>query len=199
MENMNEMFNNSTENSVYVEGSEEEKPKFVPIEPGEYTGHIKEYSSRVVEWTDKNGDSFKARVHNYKVELADNDNKEFNGRIFRSNGCFQFLEPKEGDKFISNQSGNKSYLRFCEDVGIDCAEVEREVDGETIKVKQLPNIEEKDVLGVPVIAVLNFGKAYEDKNGYTKKPMQVKFIKKWADGERLDVKTTKELEDDIPF
>jgi hypothetical protein len=199
MENINEMFNDSTENSMYIEGTEEEKPKFIPIEPGEYTGHIKEYSSRIVEWTDKNGDSFKARVHNYKVELADNDNKEFNGRIFRSSGCFQFLEPKKDDKFISNQSGNKSYLRFCEDIGIDCTEVEREVDGETIKVKQLPNITEKDALGAPVIAVLNFGKSYKDKNGFTKKPMQVKFIKKWEGGERLEVKTSQEAIDDIPF
>ena len=41
MENMNEMFNNSTENSVYVEGTEETKKKFIPINPGEYFGHIK--------------------------------------------------------------------------------------------------------------------------------------------------------------
>lgn len=198
MENMNEMFNNSTENSVYVEGTEETKKKFIPINPGEYFGHIKEYSSRIVEWS-KDGNSFKARVHNYKVELSDNNDKEFQGRIFRSSGVFQFLEPKEGDSFVSNQSGNKAYLRFCEDVGVECEEVEREIDGDKIQVKQLPNLTEKDVLGAPVVAVLNFGKSYKDKNGFDKKPMQVKFIKKWSDGKRLDIKTSEEAIDDIPF
>ncbi len=197
MEDMNEVFNSSTESSVYIEGNEEPKKKFIPIEPGEYTGHITEYSSRIVEWT-KDEESFKARVHNYKVELKVAD-EEFNGRIFRSSGIFQFLEPQKGDTFVSNKGGNKSYLRFCEDIGVECEEVEREVDGEKLKVKQLPNLTEKDVLGAPVIGVLNFGKSYKDKNGFTKKPMQVKFIKKWADGERLDIKTAKEIEDDIPF
>ena len=131
--------------------------------------------------------------------MSESYNDDFNGRIFRSSGCFQFLEPQKGDDFISNQSGNKAYLRFCEDIGVECKEVKRNVDGQTIKVKQLPNIEEKDVLGVAVIAVLNFGKSYVNKNGFDTKPMQVKFIKKWEGGKRLDIKTTKELEDDIPF
>ena len=108
MENMNEMFNSSTESSVYIEGDEEPKKKFIPIEPGEYTGNITEYSSRIVEWT-KDDESFKARVHNYKVELKVSD-KEFNGRFFRSSGIFQFLEPQEGDTFISNKSGNNIIL-----------------------------------------------------------------------------------------
>ena len=199
MENINETFNNSTESSTYAEGIDEPKTKFIPVEPGDHKGHIIEYSSRIVEWTNKNGDSFKARVHNYKVELSESYNDDFNGRIFRSSGCFQFLEPQKGDDFISNQSGNKAYLRFCEDIGVECKEVKRNVDGQTIKVKQLPNIEENDVLGVAVIAVLNFGKSYVNKNGFDTKPMQVKFIKKWEGGKRLDIKTTKELEDDIPF
>ena len=201
MENMNEMFNNATDSSVYVDNGEDKK-KFTPIQPGEYKGHIKEYNSRIVEWTNKqSGDAYKARVHNYKVELADNTGafKEFNGRMFRSSGCFQFLEPKEGDSFVSNKSGNKAYLRFCEDIGIDCKEVERDVDGQTVIVKQLPNIEEKTVLGKPVIAVLNYGKSYKNKNGFDTKPMQVKFIKKWEDGKPLDIKTEEESLDDIPF
>lgn len=201
MENMNEMFNNATDSSVYVDSGEEKK-KFTPIQPGEYKGHIKEYNSRVVEWTNKKtNESYKARVHNYKVELADNDGAftEFNGRMFRSSGCFQFLEPKDGDTFVSNKSGNKAYLRFCEDIGIQCKEVEREVEGQTIIVKQLPNLDEKAVLGKPVIAVLNYGKTYKDSNGFEKKPMQVKFIKRWEEGKQLEVKTSQEDLDDIPF
>ena len=199
MEDMNQMFNDSTESSTYVEGSDnsEQKKEFIKVEPGDYKSHITEYSSRIVEWT-KGEDSFKARVHNYVIKIAEGDSHE-KGRTFRSSGCFQFLEPQKGDKFVSNSSGNKAYLRFCEDLGIECSEVEREIDGTKVKVKQLPNVSEKDVLGKPVIAVLNYGKEYTNKNGYKTKPLQCKFIKKWSDGEIVEIKTAEENLDEIPF
>ena len=112
---------NDTE-SFFVPGEEtkNEKPKFSPNVRGEFYGHMQEASTREVSWT-RDGKTFKALVYNYEfvVDAKTSENKyksskgeeyegkDYVGRTYKSDGIFRFLEPKKGDDFDSNASGNK--------------------------------------------------------------------------------------------
>tara|TARA_Y100001938_G_scaffold56876_1_gene79371 strand:- start:595 stop:1224 length:630 start_codon:yes stop_codon:yes gene_type:complete len=187
---------------------ETKKPKWIPIADGEYYGHIVDVKSREVN-THKG--KHKAVVFNYSLQVADeNANQtykykwgndtleakgtEYVGKKIRACGVFKYLVPKDGDTFTSNPDGNKSYGYFCEALGIELPTVEKEINGEKVKVKSLPTITEEDITGMPIIGVVGKGRPYTNNNGKEVTPSEVKFVKVWSGGTKKDANNA-----EIPF
>ena len=115
--------------------------------------------------------------------------KDYIGRIYKGSGVFRFLEPEDGDDFISNASGNRNYQRFCETLQVEIPTKTVEMNGESVDVQALPCLDSSEINGRPVIAVIDKGKPYTRK-GKQVTPHVVKFVKKWEGGE---------VSNDIPF
>ena len=202
MANSNEMFDDilSKKESFFIPSDSEAKTPVIPNVRGEFYGHLKNATQKEVEFS-RDGKTYKAIVYNYKFvvdkanaenKYGDTDGKEYIGRKYNANGIFRFLEPAKGDKFDSNQGGNKAYFRFCETLGLECPEKEVKVDGEKVMVKELPHISIEDINNKPVIAFIDKGKPYTDKKtGAQRTPHVVKYVNKWDEGE--------DLTDEIPF
>ena len=172
-----------------------------PLTEGEYLGHIKDVSTREVSFK-----GYKATVYNYWVEVAkenevmkytfkdeEYDGSEYSGRNLKGLGVFKFLTPKEGDDFEANPSGNDKYLLFCKSLGAEIKKEEREIDGKKVTVEIMPSLSEEDIYGRPVIAVVDRGKPYINKQGKEVSPWQVKFVKPWDEGE------IRNFNEEIPF
>ena len=173
---------NDTE-SFFVPGEETDtKPKNAPNVRGEFYGHMQNATSREVEWT-KDGKTFKALVYNYEFVV--------DGRTYRSNGIFRFLEPQKGDKFESNSTGNKRYFQFCETIGVEIPRKVVKMKGQDVEVQVLPPLRGTDIDGAPAVALIDAGKPYKNKEGEERTPFIVKFVKQWEGGVKKDA--------DIPF
>ena len=189
------------------------RPKYRAKQAGEYLGHITKVRTETKEWTDnKTGDNYSACIYNFKVHVAPenssmtylatrngkqetHDGEDYVGWPILANGVFRFLEPnKDGtDTFVSNASGNDGYLRFCQAIGVSVETTPREVNGKTVDVSVIPILEEKDIAGAPVTAVVGRHKDdWVNKEGKTVPQYRVKFVKAWTDGKRL-------VTDDLPF
>ena len=68
---------------------------------------------------------------------------------------------------------------------------------EDIEVQLLPNLTTDDILGQPIIAFVDKGKPFTDKEGKTRQFFECKFCKKWDGGKRKDISTGGKNE--IPF
>ena len=172
-----------------------------PLQQGEYFAHIKD-----VELRDVSFKGFKATVYNYWIQVAKETKsvnftfrdenytgEEYVGRNIKGLGVFKFLSPKEGDDFEANPSGNDKYLMFCKSIGAEIKKEEREIDGKKVNVEIMPSLSEEDVVGKPVIAIVDKGKPYTNKQGKEISPWQVKFVKQWDEGEVRD------FSQEIPF
>ena len=158
-----------------------------------YPSHITECKIAEVSVRKK----YKAKVFNFYVEIADAV-KELTfttdkGNQVKGGGVFFFLNPSDGDDFEANPGGNDKYLHFCESIGIECPEVEVEIDGEKRMVKTLPELQESDIIGKPMMSYIDVA-PWKDKDGNQKFSMNVKNFDKWTDGETRDL----EMED-LPF
>ena len=184
-----------------------------PKVEGDYLGHITDTTTLVREFKTSDGRDVKARIFNYKVEVAhENATREYtftdhNGTQHTTNGepyvgwtvsargVFRFLEPGEGDTFESNSENNVAYLRFCQALGMTIETTQREVNGKTIDVQVLPTLTEHDINGRPVIAVVGRDKDWVNDEGETMPSFRAKFVKLWKEGKALAT-TTKH---DLPF
>ena len=160
---------------------------------------------------------YKAKIYNITVKLSpecanntykcrgidgkvvDGSGSDFVGRELRSVGFFQFLHPKPDDDFEANPGGNRRYLQFCEAVGKPAEMKEVDINGEKKKVKQLPNLMESDILGVPILAVIKNGKPWKGNDGKERVSLEVKWLEPWVDGKPVDVDAVPSKDDDIPF
>ena len=194
------------------EDGSEERDEYIPMVEGEYLGHITETRSLTREFV-KEDRPMKARIFNFKVTVAhENSNNKYTlhrkdrapreitgehyvDKTIVADGVFRFLEPVEGDKFVSNAEGNKRYLMFCQSLGLEIPTEERTINGNTVKVQLLPDVKEDDLEGTPVIAVVGRGQDWTDDTGHTRPSWRVKFTKQWKDGKRLAKTTT----NDLPF
>ena len=214
MANTDELFDDllTKKESFFVPSNNNKKKFNAPNVRGEFYGHLKGATQKEVSWT-KDGEKFKAIVYNYDFEVAkENDSnkytytsykdnseqksegKEYIGRAYKGSGIFRFLEPEEGDDFVSNASGNQSYLRFCQTLGVEILIKEVEMNGEKVEVQALPSLDTGEINGKPAIAVIDKGKPYTWQ-GKERTPYVVKFIKKWEEGKVKDG----EESNDIPF
>ena len=110
---------------------------------------------------------------------------EYVDRTIYARGVFRFLEPGEKDTFESNSEGNKSYYYFCRAIGLECKDIVKEIDGEKVTFKELPNLTTASMDGQPIIAVCDYGKPYTNKEGKEVIPFQVKYAKEWPNGRVL--------------
>ena len=213
MAKVNDVFDDVTGNqSFFVPGTEKKyKGEFTPYAKGEYYCHIVESESRVV---DVKGGEHKAELFTFTVEAApENKTKEFTyhniqgvsttvkgdvyvGRRFKGK-LWRFLEPTKNDTFKSNASGNNGYMRFCETIGVECETDKKEVNGEVIEVKLLPKLSASDMLGKAVIAVVDKGRPWTDREGKRRQYWDCKFSKRWDGGKDIDIKVGEG--DAIPF
>ena len=210
MSTMTETLHN--EEALFIPTEETEKAEYIPKVEGEYLGHIVDAKSLTREFT-KEGRLMKARIRNFKVHVApENSTQTYtlhnsNGEIreitgdhyvdwtVQADGVFRFLEPTETDKFESNAEGNKKYLMFCQSLGMEIPTEERTINGKTVTVQLLPNVQESDLNGTPVTAVVGRGKDWVDDTGKNRPSFKCKFTKRWVDGKKLATTTT----DDLPF
>ena len=185
----------------------------VPKIEGDYLGHITDSRTIVREFKTNEGRNVKARIYNFKVEVAQENStrqytytdrngtehhtsgEPFVGWIVGARGVFRFLEPQEGDTFESNSENNVAYLRFCQALGLTIETAKREIGGKLIDVQILPTLEETDLNGRPVVAVVGRDKDWVNDEGETMPSFKVKFVKLWKDGKRLAATTT----NDLPF
>ena len=135
----------------------------------------------------------------YQIEDIDGkmkqvDGNNYIGREVRSSGIFFFISPDVGDDFEANPGGNRKYMDTVMALGVNCPDVEVDIDGEKKMVKSLPHLDTNDFLGVPVLATIGLGKPWKGTDGVERKSFEVKTIDKWEEGEKVDV----ELED-LPF
>lgn len=199
----------STGGATYYDMSED-KPR-VPMPEGTYPAHITEVESaqRTVKV------KHQAIVYNLKVKIAgkcdahsdfdtlsyDGDKVTVNGsdfadRIIRSNGIFKFLHPSADDEFEANPGGNKGYANMCQVLGKEPVKKTIELNGDEVEVKELPDLTEDDFIGKPVLAVIGRGKPWKGNDGRMRTPYEVKWFRKWADGDVVDVEAK---DDDLPF
>ena len=92
---------------------------------------------------------------------------------------------------------NMGYLKTCEALGLECKEVEKEMDGKVINVKQLPTINEEDILGKAVQVTTKYGRPYKNSKGYDTTPLIIKYFNVWKDGKDKTIEKTNL--DEIPF
>ena len=213
MANVSDVFDDVTgKQSFFVPGKQTDKKKFTPYSKGEYFCHIVESESKVV---DVKGGEHKAELFTFTVEASkENAEKDFSytdretgktvttkgnvyiGRKFKGK-LWRFLEPSKEDTFESNSTGNTGYMRFCETIGIECQTDRKEVNGEVIEVKLLPKLSSADMLGKAVIAFVDKGRPWTDKQGNTKQYWDCKFCKVWEGG--VARKIEQGAGNDIPF
>ena len=123
----------------------------------------------------------------YVSQTDDNGNvvtqggKPFAGRKFFSKGIWLTPDPVKEERWK-----NRTYKEFCENLGV----VFRTDGEDTI----LDEVEESDVLGRPCLAKVVMNE-YE-KDGETKRTMQVNSVTTWKDGVQL---SDDELDSDVPF
>ena len=177
-------------------------------EPGQfYKGHIKDVVVKEVNVKGK----YKAKVYNFSVELSDNadrtyscvekesgqrkqiSGKTFQGKTYKATGVFQFLNPKKGDTFEANSGGNDRYLHLCESVGAKNEKVLVEIDGEEREIVRFPDLNEYDLKGKPIDALLNYHN-WKNRDGDSIKSLMVKAFKEWEGGEDRDLEV-----EDLPF
>ena len=209
MSDMEELF---AGDSLFIEDTEKKnsKPKWTPMVSGEYLGWVTDIEERIVDVKQ----TYKAKVFNYKFKISP-DNKQntysipqsaeygggtkevngsaYEGKVLKASGIFKFLEPKDGDTFQSNPEGNRSYSMLCQTLGLEIKEVETEVSGEMKKCKVLPDIKKEHLEGFPATAVVGPGKPWTNSSGEKRRSWEVKFIKKWDGGTKLEDKS------DVPF
>ena len=82
---------------------------------------------------------------------------------------------------------------FCQSLGMEIPTEERTINSKTVTVQLLPNINEDDLNGTPVTAVVGRGTPYTNKQGKEVNPWQVKFVKAWDEGK------TRDFTEEIPF
>ena len=181
---------------------ESNRKKIIPKQV--YYSYIKEVSIKEVPVKSR----YRAKVFNLTLELAAENKKvtffdngvEVNGGIYegreiRTKGIFLFLNPSNGDDWESNNGANESYLRFCENIGVECPEVEVELDGEKTKVKQFPILDASDLIGKPIRAYI-VEESWRDKSGQSRTSVKAVGFEKWEAPLRDDLK---DKHDDIPF
>ena len=201
MANENDMFNEVTkEQSFYTKAK---KKSFTPYAKGEYFGHIIEVDSKVL---DVKGGQYKARLYTYTVQVSSkNKDKDFyyegiDGKPVATKGdvyvnckfkgkLWRFLEPTKDDTFESNASGNTGYLKFCETIGVDCPTEIKKIDGKDVEVQLLPNLTSDIMLGQPIVAFVDKGRPYTDKNGNERVFWDCMFCKKWEGGKKKEIST----------
>ena len=153
---------------------------------------------------------YKARIFNFTVkvdkEVANNTYKiegidgnlesvegsNYTGREVRSQGIFYFLTPDVGDSFEAHAGGNRKYMETAEALGINCPEVEVEIDGDKRMVKQFPELTESEIKGKPIMGFIDIEEYVKD--GETRISYKVKDFTDWADGKVKDFAM-----DDLPF
>jgi len=210
MANVNEMFDDITKEQSFFVPSDKKKKEFKPFAKGDYFCHFISCDSKIV---DVAGGKRRARLYTYTVQAAEENKdttfmyKDITGNMEETKGdCYvgskfrgklwRFLEPTEKDTFEAYSEGNETFLKFCDAIGIECKLAKKEINGEQVEVKILPNLEADDILGKPVIAHVDLGRPWTDKEGKKRQYWDAKYVKEWEKGKSIEITGDK---DAIPF
>ena len=127
------------------------------------------------------GNGWYVAARDDKGDVVTQPGRPFVGRKFYSKGVWFTPDPIKEERWK-----NRTYKDFCENLGVIFR-----TDGDNT---MLDEIEESDVIGKPCLAKVVTNE-YE-KNGETKRTMQVGSITIWKDGVIL---SADELDSDVPF
>ena len=186
----------------------EQKDGYTPTSPGVYQGHIVGLRSREID--DRIVFNFQIRIAEEAGALdvpklvkngTDDPEIEYDdagkavmmkaeymvGRTFESRGIWFTPTPPSSERWR-----NRDYKEFCENVGIQCSR-----DSETNNVS-LGEIEESDVLGLPLLAKVGTLEYTNKKTKKTVKKTAVLNAFNWDNGKRLEPAKLDELQD-APF
>ena len=212
MSTVTEVMSNEEALFIPTEDDTRTKERYTPKTDGDYLGHIVGLRTSTREFN-KQGRRHKAHIFNFKVRVAPEnktntytfttrdgdtvktDGSPYVGEEFKAVGVFRYLEPTKDDTFESNAEDNSRYLRFCQALGVEVKTTQRTVNDKTVEVMVLPHLDEKDIEGIPVTAVVDKGREWTNDEGKTMPSWEVKFVKVWTDGVRLP----KDTHDDLPF
>ena len=205
MSTMTDVINTATAVNYFDPSQEKTNTR---LAQGVYPAHIIICDSAVRPIKGK----YKARIYNFRIKVAnevaerhyqiedidggikDINSSDYIGREIRSAGVFFFLTPEIGDDFEANSGGNRKFMETVEALGVDCPEVEVEIDGQKRMVKSLPNLEHSDFLGKPVLANVGLGKPWKGSDGVERQSFEVKSINLWKEGASVDVEAA-----ELPF
>jgi len=172
----------------------------VKVETAERTVKSK-YKALIYNCTVKLADACSTKMFNCRDATGKNveaKGSDFVGREIRSIGVFQFLHPTGDDTFEANPGGNRRYLQFCEAIGKPAKVTSVTIDGEKRKVKELPNLSENDILGVPITAVIKNSKPWvSERDGKSRTSLEVKWFEPWVEGTPISVDDVPK--EDLPF
>ena len=66
---------------------------------------------------------------------------------------------------------------------------QKKIDGKDVEVQLLPNLTSDIMLGQPIVAFVDKGRPYTDKNGNERVFWDCKFCKKWEGGKKKEIST----------
>ena len=206
MSTMSDVADATTGMVNYFDPSQEQSK--VKLAQGVYPAHIVKCDRVTRDVRNKH----KADIYNFRIKIDKSvakksyqiediagdmvqvDGSNYIGREIRSQGIFFFLTPDAGDGFEAHPGGNRKYMETILALGVECPEVEVDIDGEKRMVKSLPHLDTSDFLGRPVLAVVGLGKPWKGTDGVARQSFEVKSIDKWEEGEKVDVEA-----EELPF
>lgn len=138
--------------------------------------------------------------HTFKGPNGDVNGSIYDGRDIYANGVFFFVTPSasEHSHLKSNPGGNENYLSFCQLIGFDCPnkDITITIDGKEVtkNVPILPELEESDIKGKPLFAVVSSASWRDKTTGEERSSMKAKTFQPWKEGNVLDID-----KEEIPF
>ena len=180
---------------------EESTDGYQPANPGKYPAHVSGFdvhthnNSKVfnIEFTlaneckDMQIHKHERKAHTYHPVNKSDGSPEMvsagfmTGKKYRSAGVWLTSKLPETDRWK-----NRKYMEFFTNIGIEFPKDDK-------GVMQLGEVEEEDVIGMPVLADIK-PYEYKNKDGEMKYSLRVLSLFPWNDGERVKPKET-----EVPF
>ena len=163
----------------------------VAVDSREYNGNkVFNFQFKVADEVEKltlpklvsDGNGWYMVHHDEKGDIVTQSGKAFSGRKFFSKGVWFTPDPVKEERWK-----NRTYKEFCENLGVIFR-----TEGDDIL---LDEVEESDVVGKPCLAKVVMNE-YQNRDGETKRTMQVGSVTPWKDGVEL---SADELDSDVPF
>ena len=165
-----------------------------PMPEGDYKAHVKSLSIKrnvVVKnkfLSDIYEVTFTVAEENSEMEYQDDKGESisgstFVGRDFRSKGFFRFKKPSKSEypNLSENMGSNRSYMELVNSFGLNM----EEIDGKFY----LPELDESDIAGTPVIAKL-YHETWLDSEGEERVTPKASMIFAWEDGDKKEEELT---------
>ena len=170
----------------------EDKPNVI-VPEGDFYAHVKDYTVkedvviRGKHLADIYNLTFKLAEENSDKDFGEHSGSVFVGKTIRSKGFFRFKKPDKTThpNLEENSGSNKSYMELIQSFGIVS---EPDSEGRYF----LPNVNESDVVGMPVEIEVKHNEWTNSEGEKVKTPKAVAIF-------RWEGQAKKDLTEDLPF